>query len=227
MQFTGINYRSVPSASSAALNCANFTIFNSGDMYNPAGASGVHFGFSGSSENISFLMRSGKIYDPQGRVVYGYKEDSPFSFDLKFNSSNYEYKFNDILWCSNSSKNSFAVNKFFINCNGVTVDGNFSIFQENISYDITYPETYSTSNLNITFANNSNKDIKIFSAEIIFGDSSYYSTSLISNITVSANSSGVLTLVDNSGQIGASTFITLRIYTNFGDIDKNIESLRI
>lgn len=226
MQFTGINYRSVPTSPAGALNFSSLTLYNTGDLYNGSLPSGVHFGFSGASDNISFLMRSGKIYDPQNRVVYGYRESEPFSFALKFNDTHYEYSFNDALRCSNSSKNSFSVNKFFINCNGMSVDADFTISQNNISYDITYPETYSSSSLNITFTNNSNSDIKIFSAEITSNNSAYYSVSSIDNIDVSANSSEILTLTDLINDIGVAQIIFLSLHTNFGEINKQIQSLR-
>ena len=79
MIFTGINYRSLPSAKSFSAAFDFTDILYSGNMYDAGLSSGVHFGFSGASDSVSFLMRSGKIYDPQNKVVYSYSNNESFS----------------------------------------------------------------------------------------------------------------------------------------------------
>ena len=75
MIFTGINYRSLPSAKTFSADFDFTSISYSGNMYDVGISSGIHFGFSGTSDNISFLMRSGKIYDPQNKIVYSYSDN--------------------------------------------------------------------------------------------------------------------------------------------------------
>ncbi len=89
MVFTGINYRSLPSAKTFSADFVFSNILYSGELYDGALSSGVHFGFSGASDNVSFLMRSGKIYDPQNKVVYSYSDTAGFSLHLAFNDTNY------------------------------------------------------------------------------------------------------------------------------------------
>lgn len=227
MNFTGINYRSLPSSRQMSANIEFSSISYSGDKYNANLASGVHFGFSGTSDNISFLMRSGKIYDPENRVVYSYSEGSAFSLFLNFNSTNYSYAFNGQEYCSNGVKNNFAVNKFFFNSNGLTCDVTANIYGPEVNYSVAFPETYSSSSLTGTFTNSSSFDIKIFSAEITSGNSLYYSTAGISNITVSANSSSNITLTDLVNTSGIFQSFVLTLYTNFGAINININTSRI
>lgn len=227
MVFTGINYRSLPSAKSFSANFDFADILYLGDKYDVSQPSGIHFGFSGSSDNISFLMRSGKIYDPQNKVVYSYSNNGSFSLSLAFNETNYNYSFDGEEYCSNGVKNDFAINKFFFNANGLTCDVTSNIYGPEISYLINFPESYNSSSLVGSFINNSSFIVKIFSAEITSGNSNYYSVSSINNISVSANSSQNLTLTDLYNNIGISQTFTLTLYTNFGTISKLITSSRL
>jgi hypothetical protein len=77
------------------------------------------------------------------------------------------------------------------------------------------------------FTNSSSSAIKIFSAEITNGNSNYYSTSSINNISISANSSGNITLTDLYNVAGISQTFTLTLYTNFGVINTVVNSFRI
>ena len=227
MNFTGINYRSLPSSRQMSANIEFSSISYSGDKYNANLASGVHFGFSGASDNISFLMRSGKIYDPENRVVYSYSEDSSFSLSLNFNEANYSYSFNGIEYCANGIKNNFPVDKFFFNSNGLTCDVTTNIYGPEINYSIVFPETYSSSSFVGVFTNSSSFDVKIFSAQITIGNAAYFSTSAISNISVAANSSANLTLTDLYNESSVSQKFTLTLYTNFGILNQVINSYRL
>ena len=227
MVFTGINYRSLPSSKTFSADFIFSDILYSGDMYNAGLSSGVHFGFSGTSDNISFLMRSGKIYDPQNRVVYSYSDNSSFTLSLAFNETNYTYSFDEEEFCTNGVKNDFAINNFFFNSNGLTCDVTANIYGPEINYSIVFPDTYSSSSLTGIFTNLSSSAIKIFSAEITTGSVGYYSTSSISNISISANSSGNITLIDLYNIAGTSQTFTLTLYTNFGTINTIVSSYRI
>ena len=227
MIFTGINYRSLPSAKSFSADFDFTSISYSGNMYDAGSSSGIHFGFSGASDNISFLMRSGKIYDPQNKVVYSYSDNDSFSLRVVFNDTNYAYSFDEEEFCTNGIKNNFTIDKFFFNSNGLTCDVTTNIYGPEINYSIVFPETYSSSSLTGVFTNSSSSAIKIFSAEITNGNSNYYSTSSINNISILANSSGNITLTDLYNVAGISQTFTLTLYTNFGVINTVVNSFRI
>jgi len=226
MILTGINYRSLPTANSLTAEFENISIAFSGDKHAAGEASGLHFGFSGTSDNLSFTLRSGKMYDPEGRVVFGYSENVPFSMSVSFDSSNYSYDINNIPYCLNGSKSDFDVNKFFFNCNGVTCDTTFKIYGPELSYSVTFPESYTTSSLNGTFTNDSSYDLKVFSGEIIGSYSGYYDVSALDNLSIAANTSESLTLIDQNNRTGVSYNFNLKLYTNFGDIIKSINVSR-
>lgn len=225
MTFTGINYRSVPATNSLSLDIDSISLIFSGDKYDLNLPSGVHFGFSGASNNISFSMKSGKVYDPENRVVFSYSEQNPFSMSLDFNESNYSYSFNNAVYSSNGLKSNFNLEKFFFNSNGYTVDADVKIYGNQIAYDLTFPDTYS-SDLTGVFTNQSQSNVKIFSGEITFGNVDYYSLSNINNITVNANSSADIILVDQNNYTGVRPLTTLTLYTNFGEISKTFQSVK-
>ena len=227
MLFTGINYRSLPSTKEISARFDFSSILYSGDKYNAGLASGVHFGFSGTSDNVSFLMRSGKIYDPQNKIVYSYSDDDSFSLHVVFNDTNYAYSFDKEEFCTNGIKNNFTVDKFFFNSNGLTCDVTTNIYGPEINYSIVFPETYSSSSFVGVFTNSSSFDIKIFSAQITIGNAAYFSTSAISNISVAANSSANLTLTDLYNESSVSQKFTLTLYTNFGILNQVINSYRL
>ena len=227
MLFTGINYRSLPLAKSFSADFNFVDLINSGDKYNANIPSGIHFGFSGSSDSVSFLMRSGKIYDPQNKVFYSYSDENPFSLSLSFDETKYNYSFNEEEFCLNGTKNDFAIDKFFFNSNGLTCDVGVNIYGPEVNFSLTFPETYSSSSLTGTFTNSSSFAIKIFSAQIIHGNSNYYSTSSINNISVAANSYVNLTLTDLFNIIGVSQTFTLSLETNFGVVTKLINVYRL
>ena len=227
MLFTGINYRSLPSAKSFSANFNFIDLLYSGSKYEANLSSGLHFGFSGSSDSISFLMRSGKIYDPQNKVVYSYSDENAFSLSLNFNETNYNYSFDDQEFCVNGVKNDFAIEKFFFNSNGITCEANVNIYGPEVNFTLVFPETYSSSSLTGVFTNLNSFGVKIFSGEITYGNIDHYSTSSISNISIAANSSANIILTDLYNIIGSSQIFTLTLYTNFGTITKVINAYRL
>lgn len=226
MIFTGINYRSVPSAKSLSLDLNSVSLIFSGDRYNASLPSGFHFGFSGASTNISFSARSGKIYDPENRVVFSYSENVPFSLSLSFDETHYEYYFNNSLYCSNGVKSDFDVQNFFFNVNGLTANVDYKIFGDPVDYSIDFPTSFSGTNLTGYFNNNSLFDIKIFTGSITQGDTGYFSSELINNINIPSNDSGALVLIDNKNILGAGPYFTLSLSTNFGEISESIQVYR-
>jgi len=227
MIFTGVNYRSIPTSNSFTLDLNKIIIYYSGDKHNPSAVSGFHFGFSGTSNDISFRGVSGKIYDPEGRVVYGYSDQTDFSFSVSFDSGNYEYYFNNALYCSKGVKTNFNANKFFLNCNGLTVDASFNIYSPEINYSLDFPDLFSGSLLTGVFTNLSSYDIKIFTGNLTNSSSGFLSTSLINNINVSANTSENIVLSCLTTETGVGAYPNLSLETNFGTIQSNFEVLKL
>lgn len=222
MNFTGINYQKIASSRSLTLDLDNLVLYNSGLKYSAGQASGFHFGFSGTSNSVSFSGVSGKLYDPEGRVVYGYAETFPFSLSFSCNETNYDYYINNELRCSKGLKSNIEFDKFFFNCNGLTADVNFNIYGSQIDYSLTFPESFSGDYLTGNFENKSNSKVIIFTGSLTAGNTDYFSTDLINNITINANTSGAVVLTNLLDQGGINSFVDLTLNTNFGDVSQTL-----
>lgn len=222
MIFTGVNYQKIASSRSLSLDLDNIVLYNSGEKYAAGQASGFHFGFSGTSSNVSFSGVSGKLYDPEGRVVYGYSETFPFSISFSCDESNYDYYINNTLRCSKGVKSNIEFDKFFFNCNGLTADVNFNIYGPEVDYSLTFPNSFSGDYLTGNFENKSDSNVVIFTGSLTAGNTDYFSTDLINNITVNANTSGAVVLSTTLPRGGINSFIDLTLNTNFGDVSQTI-----
>lgn len=226
MILTGVNYQTIASSKVLTLDLDNIVLYYSGDKYNAGLVSGIHFGFSGTSSNVSFRGISGKLYDPEGRVVYGYSESVPFSLSFSCDANNYDYYINDTLYCSKGIKSDIDLNKFFFNCNGLTADVNFNIYGPAIDYSLSFPDVFSGDYLTGTFINNSSSNITIFTGSLIAGNTGDFSTSPINNLSISANSSGAVVLNSLSSDGGLSYSFELELNTSFGTINQTFQTYK-
>lgn len=226
MTFTGINYQNLASSKSFTLDLDNIILYYSGDKYNAGLPSGIHFGFSGASSDVSFKGLSGKLYDPEGRVVYGYSENNSFSLSFSCDANNYDYYINDTLYCSKGTKSDIDLNKFFFNCNGLAADVNFNIYGPVIDYSLSFPDVFSGQYLTGVFENNSSSNIKIFTGSLTAGNTGDFSTDAINNLTINANSSGAIVLNSLSEDGGIFYSFNLQLNTNFGIINQLFQTYK-
>ena len=226
MILTGINYQTIASSKTITLDLDNIVLYYSGNKYNAGLSSGIHFGFSGASSDVSFKGMSGKLYDPEGRVIYGYAEKTPFSLSFSCNETNYDYYINNTLCCSKGVKSNIDLNKFFFNCNGLTADVNFNIYGPAIDYSLSFPDVFSGTYLTGNFINNSSSAIKIFTGSLIAGNTGDFSTDQINNININANSSGAIILNSFSTDGGISYSFELELNTNFGTINQTFQTYK-
>ena len=85
------------------------------------------FGFSGtgvggSSEELRFDFRSGRILDPEGKYIFSYKPSGDFIVSGNINRQDYNYYVNDLPIVSNGSKNDFVTKSFFLDCTGCKIE---------------------------------------------------------------------------------------------------------
>lgn len=219
MIFTGINSINIPSGKSYTLDFQSISITFSGDKYNQSLPSGFHFGISGSSDSISYSGISGKIYDPQNRLIFGYRENIPFSLKTSFDSGNYDCYINDEIYVSNGTKNNFSGQQFFFNSNGLTIDATVNIYSKEIDYSLYFPSTFSGEYVTGYLTNNSDYGIRIFSGTITEGNINYFSATGINNIDIAPNESGALVLHDLLMYTGVTPYINLSLFTSFGNIN--------
>lgn len=76
------------------------------------------FGFSGESTGLSFTFESGKVYDPENRIVFGYNDINSLTLSGSIATGSYSYYINGKKVCTNGSKSNFLINKAFYEANG-------------------------------------------------------------------------------------------------------------
>jgi len=100
--------------------------------------SGTHyFGFSGESQTVKFKFQSGKIFDPEDRLVFTYNELKNLKLSGDFSTGTYQYYIDDILVCSKGSKSNFIADRFIYEVeSGTTVTfEDFFIYTDSSSKD--------------------------------------------------------------------------------------------
>ena len=76
-------------------------------------------GFVGSTNSASnarelkFKLASGRIFDPENRCVYSYKNNKEVNFKGTFLPTEYDYFIDNNLICSKGSKADFKIRHFF------------------------------------------------------------------------------------------------------------------
>ena len=192
--------------------------------------SGVcEFGFSGSNPNslpkekIGYIFDKSKIYDPENRLIYFYKNNESINLSGSMNPFSYSYYINGNPLCYNGKKNSFNINKFYLNTSGCTVDADLKILGDIPNYSINFNKFNPSGTLTGIINNNSLSQFKIYSGTISTPTGFSVNTINLDILTGSLPSYiTVNTFNATKNQINDDTkySINLNLYTNFGLITK-------
>ena len=204
--------------------------------------SGTHyFGFSGDSDSVSFKFESGKIYDPENRLVFTYNELNDINISGNIQTGSYNYYINSFPICTNGSKNSFPINKFYYEVSdGLNLDvDNFYIKTEEASLDelslVLSSSTFDASGTitgNLVNSGNSEAINKVFTGSIStdtyfeFGNSFPFSINpsgqfILNNIAYDLNNYKVdLTFTTATGD----KIVTANLTKLLPDLESSIEA---
>lgn len=103
-------------------NDANLALSYDLDMYVNNASGEAAFGISGyvgaqnsdaNGRELRFNLKSGKVFDPEGRYVFSYQKDKDINFKGTFVTDTYDYFIDNNLICSKGSKSDFKVRHFF------------------------------------------------------------------------------------------------------------------
>jgi hypothetical protein len=189
-------------------------------------------GFSGSNpssipkEKISYIFDKSKIYDPEGRLVYFYKENEYINLSGSINPTAYSYYIDGNLLCSNGNKNNFNLNKFYLNTSGCQVDTDLTILGDIPKYNINFNKFNVSGILTGSINNNSLSQFKIYSGTITNLTGFAVNTINLEVLTGILPSYITINTFDaTKNQINDNTkySINLNLYTNFGLISKSYD----
>ena len=189
-------------------------------------------GFSGSNPNtipkekISYIFDKSKIYDPESRLVYFYKENENINLSGSINPTFYSYYINGNLLCLNGKKNNFNLSKFYLNTSGCQVDANLTILGDIPKYDINFNKFNVSGTLTGFIKNNSLSQFKIYSGTITNPTGFNVNTINLEVLTgLSPSNITINTFDATKSQINDDLrySIDLNLYTNFGLISKSYD----
>ena len=112
MIFTGANYRKIQEKE-------DYNFFLDASVSNTTG--NAAFGFSGEGEKFTFNFVDGRIIDPSDDYTFSYDTGS-FQLSGTVNKENYNYFINDENIVLSGSKNTFKVDRFFVDCTGCNLN---------------------------------------------------------------------------------------------------------
>ncbi len=186
-------------------------------------------GFSGLNpsaipkEKVSYIFDKSKLYDPEGRLIYFYKNDQSINLSGSINPISYSYYIDGNLLCLNGKKQPFNLNKFYLNTSGCTVDADLKILGDVPNYNISLNKFNVSGLLTGTINNNSLSQFKIYSG-VVTAPTGFSVNSINLDVLTGNIPSFIVidTLNATKNQINDGTVypITLNLYTNFGLISR-------
>jgi len=196
--------------------------FNNASGYCELGFSGLNASAT-PKEKISYIFDKSKLYDPEGRLIYFYKNEQYVSLSGSINPISYSYYIDGNPLCLNGKKQPFNLNKFYLNTSGCTVDANLNILGDVPNYNINLNKFNVSGLLTGTINNSSLSQFKIYSGVVTTPTGFSVSSINLDVLTGNIPSYIVInTLNATKNQINDGTVypINLNLYTNFGLISR-------
>jgi len=100
-------------------------------------------GFVGSSNSptnskkLQFTLKSGRVFDPEGRCVYSYQQDEDINLKGTFLPKEYDYFIDNNLICTKGAKTDFKIRNFFFDSDGCEINiKNLDVYGSTGSLDL-------------------------------------------------------------------------------------------
>ncbi len=183
----------------------------------------ARFGFSGQNNTLSFSIRSGKLFDPKGCYVHGYNSGDNLSISGNVSTGFFQYYVNNEEF-GYFSKNSFELEKFFINTTGCSIDifpsvlGSVNLAQIDLELE---PSFYAGTRVTGRVVNNAPFDFNVYSHRISYLNSNKANLSGLISGLVESNASLPFTLFDSGSlEFSTSSQFVISLDTSIGTLDK-------
>jgi len=216
MKYSGTNFRQMPLVSGWSF------LLDELSLSNTTGVATV--GFSGVDGNFAFTFRSGEIYDPNGKLVYGYNPNEGFSISGDIDNFKYRYFINNEL-IRQSNKIPSQISQFNISTTGVELSSKLSIGITGESIEVLLASSY-PANLPITgqIVNNSDAGLRVFSTDYSFLNNSpiAFDKSITGKTLASTPMNFSLPKIDGSSR-GGVLDVKFRLDTSFGLIERTVQ----
>jgi hypothetical protein len=223
MIFTGNNYLSISNQTGLSFNL-NISLNNITGICNL----GFTGGNTGEINNINFKLSSGRVLDPENRVVSFYSPQENVNISGDISPNNYSYYINNNLLCLNGKKNNFIINQYYINTSGCSADSTVSVLGTKPNYQLNLDPVFyiqDGSYINGAINNSNGLTFKIYSGTVnipsgfnIYALPQFVTNNEIFRINHYANT-------QNQIEDERSYQIQVNLFTNFGQITQNFTSV--
>jgi hypothetical protein len=217
MRVSGDMFKKTPSLSEYSFSMVGISLTEQTGL--------ARFGFSGGNNTLAFSIRSGKLFDPKGYYVYGYNSGEFISVSGNVSTGFFQYFVNGEE-VGYFRKNSFNLEKFFINTTGCSLDifpsliGSINL--EQIDLEI-QPSFYAGTQVTGRVVNNSPFNFNVYSHRISYLGSNKSSLSGSISGEVLSNSSLPFTLYDSGSlEFSTSSEFIISLDSSIGTLNKTV-----
>jgi hypothetical protein len=219
MIFTGSNYLSISSQTGLSFNL-NISLNNTTGICN--------LGFTGQSNIVNFKLTSGRVFDPENRVVSFYSPQENINISGNISPNNYSYYINNNLLCLNGKKNNFTISGYYINTTQCSADSTINILGARPDYELNLNPLFyiqEGSYIEGTINNYNNLTFRIYSGTVDVPDgfSIYALPQYVTNNDFFRINHYSIT--QNQLENTRSYPIQVNLFTNFGKITKSFTSV--
>lgn len=183
-----------------------------------------NLGFTGENKNLNFKFESGKIYDPENRLVSFYSSGENINISGDISPQNYSYYINDNLLCLNGKKDNFIISGYYLNTPSSIVNTDIVIQGTRPQYELFLSPVFyitGTSFLTGSINNANNLNFRIYSGSVNIP--SNFSIQNLSEFVYDTGYFEINTYNATSGQLEDERLyeVQLNLFTNFGQIIQN------
>lgn len=177
------------------------------------------------TENLNFKFASGRVFDPENRLICFYSSGENVNISGNISQNNYSYFVNDNLLCLNGKKDNFIISGFYIN-NPSTypVDLNVNIQGSRPQYELFLNPVFyitGTEYLVGSINNINNLNFKIYSGSVTIP--SNFTIQNISEFVYDTGYFKINTYSATQNQLEDERLynVQLNLFTNFGTVTQN------
>lgn len=218
MIFSGNNYLSISSQTGLSFNL-NISLNNTTGICNL----GFTGGYTGGLNNINFKLSSGKVFDPENRIISFYSPQENLNISGNISPDNYSYYINNNLLCLNGKRNNFIISGYYINTSGCLANSSISILGTRPNYQLNLDPVFyikDGSYIGGTINNYNGLTFKIYSGtvDIPNGFNIYSLPQFVTNNEIFRINNYAIT--KDQVEDERAYQIQLNLFTNFGQITK-------
>jgi hypothetical protein len=184
-----------------------------------------NLGFNENTQSVNFKFINGKIFDPEGNLIYTYNPNENIKLSGNINSNGYDYYINDYYLSNNSSKSYQIFNEFYLNTSSCIADTDIYINGNRPNYKLDFNNLYYVRE-NITgFISGDNAlNFRIYSGDIVYPANSDFLISTLPFFYEEISGSKRTIVITPDFETTQDLYLNktgefiFKLYTNFGEI---------